>query len=41
MKNHGRCCDIKGDPTVGPYDDCHKVGREAVQFLADLIERNR
>jgi C_GCAxxG_C_C family probable redox protein len=41
MREHGRCTDIKGDPKVGPWDECHKVARETVAFLADLIDRHR
>ena len=41
LDNHGKCCDIKGDPTVGPYDKCHEVARKAVPFLISLMEKHR
>jgi C_GCAxxG_C_C family probable redox protein len=38
MDSFGRCCDIKGDPTKGPYDECHAVGRKCVPKLVEIIE---
>lgn len=38
MDTFGRCRDINGDPTKGPYDDCHAVGRKCVPKLIEVIE---
>lgn len=40
MRRYGRCTDLKGDPSVPPYDDCHAATREVVPYLFSLIEKN-
>ena len=41
MRHYGRCTDLKGDPMVGPYDDCYAAAKVVVPHLIALIEKNR
>jgi len=40
MTKYGRCTDLKGNPQVGPFDDCYRAASEFVPYLVDLIDRN-